>query len=75
MLHERSLADAALQLDKVIKLSFPASSRGAITSNHDLTNDEENALRYAAGFTLRLVRRKIDKASPPVQSCNASDFE
>ena len=49
--------------ERIIKISFPVSQ--SIISSEDLTDDEENALRYAAGYVIRSTYKKINKACHP----------
>lgn len=46
--------------EQTIKESFDVTLSGLLRPSHTLSDDEENALRYAAGFTVRSVRKKID---------------
>ena len=49
-----------------IKLNFPMPGPVILTTS--LTNDEENALRYAAGFVIRCTSRKISTTCHPFKT-------
>ena len=53
--------------EKRIEFHFPisSSSESVEVDMSTLTFEEENALRYAAGYVLRTVRKKISKSSSP----------
>ena len=49
-----------------VKLNFPMP--GSVILTTSLTNDEENALRYTAGFVIRCTSRKISTTCHPFKT-------
>ena len=53
--------------EQVVKSNF-SLPEAACNNSSQLTDDEENGLRYAAGFVIRSVRKKIAKDHHPYKS-------
>ena len=53
--------------EQIVKSNF-SLPEAACNNFSQLTDDEENGLRYAAGFVIRSVRKKIAKAHHPYKS-------
>ena len=53
--------------EQIVKSNF-SLPEAACNNSSQLTDDEENGLRYAAGFVIRSVRKKIAKAHHPYKS-------
>ena len=52
---------------ELIQAHFPVVSRPATQRSVTITNEEANVIRYAAGYTLRTVREKVEKGSHPLK--------
>ena len=52
---------------ELIQAHFPVVSRPATQRSVTITNEEANVIRYAAGYTLRTVREKVEKESHPLK--------
>ena len=52
----------------MIKLHFPlGSAQGTATGPGALTNEETNALRYAAGYVPRALKKALSKSAHPLK--------
>ena len=49
-----------------IRIKFPVTD--TIISTENLTDDQENALRYASGFVIRCTQKKIGRTEHPYKS-------
>ena len=59
--------------EAVIKELFPVcTDKTFINTNDNLTDDEENALRYAAGYVIRSAQSKIMKLQYPYKAAMLS---
>ena len=45
--------------DELIKQKFPHQKKENIPKDTAITNEEANVIRYAAGYTLRTVKKKL----------------
>lgn len=52
---------------ELVKLHHPLTQTASATSNSPLTYDETNALRYAAGYVPRLLKKKLKKSKHPLR--------
>lgn len=53
-----------IALEKYISIKYPFPSASSSTNPMHLTVDEHNALRYAAGYVLLSIKRKIASDNP-----------
>ena len=52
---------------ELIQIYFPVASQPIAQKSTTITNTEANVIRYAAGYTLRTLRRKIEASSHPLK--------
>lgn len=52
---------------ELIQIYFPVASQPIAQKSTTITNTEANVIRYAAGYTLRTLRRKIEDSSHPLK--------